>query len=215
MIFYSVHAFATVKFAKLWNILSYNGHYDKLLYLVEPQFRLVNRSEVLEQFLYNTGLGYPLNPALQVWVGQTFSNFAGSNELVEDVSLNDVTEYRLWQQTFWQQPQKWGQISVRTRLEERYSLEYSPWALRLRERPSIIFDLTEHQSLVLQDELFINVKQVSWVQTKTLDQNRVSIGIMQKLNQHLSFTLSYFNQYIFRTPGESNDGLSINILIQT
>jgi hypothetical protein len=211
---HATKAFAAVKYDKLWGVFSYIGHYERLLYSVEPQLRLVNRSEVLEQFLYNTGLGYQLNPELQVWLGQTFSNFAGSNELAEDVAINDVTEYRLWQQTFWRHSQKWGEIQFRTRLEERYSLEYSPWSLRLRPRPGIIFNLTEHQALVILDELFLNLKQVSWVETKTLDQNRISFGIMQRLNATTSFTISYFNQTIFRNPTQSNDGVLINILIQ-
>lgn len=208
----SVHA--TIKYSKLWGLLTYNSHYGKLLYLVEPQLRFVNHSEVFEQFLYNTGLGYALNPELQVWFGQTFSNFAGNNEITEDVAANDVTEYRLWQQSLWQQEQKFGQIQLRTRLEERYSLENRPWSLRLRTRPSLRFDLTEHQAIVLFDELFINLKQVDWVQTNTLDQNRIALGILQRLNTNSSFTVSYFNQYIFRTPPASNHGILINLLYQ-
>ena len=205
---------ATIKYSKLWGLLSYNGHYGALLYLVEPQLRLVNHSEVLEQFLNNTGFGYALNPELQVWLGQTFANFAGNNEVTEDVANNDSTEYRLWQQMLWQHEQKFGQIQVRTRLEERYSLENAPWSLRLRSRPSLRLDLSEHHAIVIFDELFINLKQVDWVVTNTLDQNRLAIGVLQRLNPNTSFTVSYFNQYIFRTPAESNHGIIINVIFQ-
>jgi hypothetical protein len=205
----------TLQFSKLWTILSYNGRYDKILYLVEPQLRFANVQNAYDQFLYNTGIGTPLNPQLQVWIGQTVSNFSANNAAIEDVVATSTTEYRLWQQMSYFYPSSSSLFfNLRTRIEERYSLEFSPWAIRLRERPTLQIPLTEHQLFYISDEIFFNLKSVAWAPTKTLDQNRFFIGITQVLNQKTQFTITYMNQYITKIIPENNHGMMITINLQ-
>ena len=205
----------TLHFSKLWTVLSYNGNYDKLLYLVEPQMRFANVQGAFDQLLYNTGIGTSLNNQLQVWMGQTISNFSSNNAAIEDVVGADSTEYRLWQQLSYFYPSSTSLFfNLRSRIEERYSLEFAPWAIRIRERPTWQIPLTEHQLLFISDEIFFNLKSVAWVPTQTLDQNRFFIGITQILDKKTRFTVTYMNQYITKVIPENNHGIMINISIQ-
>jgi hypothetical protein len=205
----------SISYSKQWTVLSYFGHYDKLLYYVEPQLRLANVKGTYEQFLYNTGIGTAINQNWQLWIGQTISDFSSTGAKAEDVVGRDNAEYRLWQQiSFFYPSSAVLAFDLRSRIEERYSLEFAPWALRLRERPTLFIPLTEHQSIYISDELFFNLKSVAWVPTKTLDQNRLYLGVMQKLNQNSRFTVSYLNQYINKITPEKNHGIVISLVFQ-
>lgn len=199
---------------KLWELVTYTGQYKAFLYQIEPQIRLINRSEAYEQFLINLGGGVNVTPTLQFWLGQTFSNVASSNTIAEDVTPRSLNEYRNWQQFFWTNIHHSNTIALRSRLEERYSFENDPWAIRLRERGYWTIPFTTRQSLVLSDELFLNLKLVPWVTTKTLDQNRAFIGILQHVSSNASFTISYMNQYIFKSTPENNHAIVLNIFIK-
>lgn len=198
-------------FDKLWGLVSYTGQYHDYSYLIEPQLRLVNQQDGYEQFLVNAGGGTPVATNLQFWIGQTYTNFSPYNNMTEDVAANDLNEYRLWQQFLWTIPK--ASIVLKSRLEERYSFENSPWAVRFRERGYWIKDINHGYSLLLSDEAFINLKVVSWVPTKTFDQNRAYIGILKKMTSSLSFSISYMNQLIFRSPLENNQGIVLNFFI--
>ncbi|HVT62902.1 MAG TPA: hypothetical protein VHD33_05380, partial [Legionellaceae bacterium] len=71
--------FAVKGFEKFWGLVTYTNHYQDVLFLVEPQIRLVNIGDGYEQFLLNTGAGKAFAPQLQLWVGQTISNFSPYN----------------------------------------------------------------------------------------------------------------------------------------
>lgn len=212
--FFSSLLYSKDSYDKLWELVTYTGQYKTFLYQVEPQIRLINRSDAYEQFLINLGGGRNVTPTLQFWLGQTFSNVASSNTVAEDVTRSSVNEYRNWQQLFWTEIYHSNTIALRSRLEERYSFENSPWAVRLRERGYWTIPFTTRQSLVLSDELFVNLKLVPWVTTKTIDQNRAFIGILQNVSPNASFSISYMNQYIFKNAPESNHAVVLNIFIK-
>ena len=198
---------------KLWELVTYTGKYKQFLYQVEPQIRLINRPNAYEQFLANISGGMNVTPNLQFWLGQTFASTSLGNTAAEDISRKALNEYRNWQQFFWTTTYHANTIALRSRLEERYSLEEAPWAIRLRERGFWTMPVTKRQSLVLSDELFLNLKLVPWITTKTLDQNRAYIGILQNLTANTAFTISYMNQYLFKSRPESYHAIVLNIFI--
>lgn len=200
-------------FGKFWGLITYTSKYNKIYYMIEPQIRLVYRNKPYEQSLLNAGGGIDIAPKLQFWLGQTITNFSASNTLTEDVGGNDLNEYRVWQQLLSTNIYKTGSIVFRSRLEERKSLENNPWAVRFRERSYWTIQLTNNQSLVLSDEFFININKVPWVVTKTFDQNRAYIGILQKITPTTNFSISYMNQYLSRSPIEINHGIVLNIFV--
>lgn len=200
-------------FGKFWGLITYNANYQKFYYMLEPQIRLVYRNEPYEQFMLNAGGGIDIASKLQLWLGQTISNFSPYNNVTEDVASNDLNEYRLWQQLLWTDIYSTGSVVFRSRLEERKSFNDTLWAARFRERGYWTIQFTNYQSLVLSDEFFINVKTVPWIVTKTFDQNRAYIGILQKMTPTTSFSISYMNQYLSRTPVEINHAVVLNIFV--
>lgn len=196
---------------KLWGLVSYTGQYQNYLYMIEPQLRLVNQQDGYEQFLLNAGGGIPIATNLQFWIGQTYANFSPYNSVTEDVAANDLNEYRLWQQFLWTIPRV--SIALKSRLEERYSFENAPWAVRFRERGYWTKAINHEYSLFISDEVFINLKAVSWIPTQTIDQNRAYVGILKKMTPSLSLSISYMNQHIFRSPPENNQGIVLNFFI--
>lgn len=196
---------------KLWSSASLFYQYKQWLYTVEPQIRLINRAGIYEQSLLNAGFGTTIRPQLQIWLGQTYSNYSTINNVSEDVGNTVTNEYRIWEQLLWRRPFS-DEFSSRLRLEERRAFEASGWAVRLRERAYWTIPLTETISLALNDEIFLNLKAVPWVSTATLDQNRLFIGIFYKFTPNIGLNISYMNQYIARNPVEINNGLILNLI---
>jgi hypothetical protein len=199
-------------YSKLWGLVSYFSREGELLYAVEPQLRLVDKPGVYEQLLLNAAIGTAIKPEWQVWLGQTYSNYSQLNNIDEDVSNQVLDEYRVWEQLLWHRP-FWDKYASRLRLEQRRAFENPTWAVRLRER--FYWTLPVHGALyfAINDELFVNLKTVSWVPTSTLDQNRFYIGGQYQLTPNMGLNMSYMNQYIAKTPAEVNNGLVINLIV--
>jgi len=198
-------------FTKLWGLASYFGKYEQLLYMVEPQIRLVDRAGTYEQSLLNAGIGTIIKPQLQIWLGQTYANYSDNNNVAEDVQNVVTNEYRIWEQLSWRRPFSDG-FASRIRLEQRRAFQSSEWAVRLRERAYWTIPLNERFSIALNDEIFLNLKSVPWVSTSTFDQNRLFVGIYYKLTPNIGLNVSYMNQYIAREPVEVNNGLMLNLI---
>jgi hypothetical protein len=97
-------------------------------------------------------------------------------------------------------------------LEERYPEFENNWSIRFRERIYWTIPLTDRQSLVMSDELLINVKRAPWITTQTIDQNRVFLGVQQKLTPTLFINLSYLNQFLTTPNREMNHGIFVNLI---
>lgn len=198
-------------YTKLWGLASYFGKYEQLLYMIEPQIRLVDSAGTYEQSLLNTGIGTIIKPQLQIWLGQTYANYSDNNNVAEDVKNAVINEYRIWEQIVWRRPFSDG-FASRLRLEQRHAFESAEWAVRLRERAYWTIPLNEKFSFALNDEIFLNLKSVPWVSTSTFDQNRLFVGIYYKLTPNTGLNVSYMNQYIAREPAEVNNGLMLNLI---
>lgn len=193
---WQINGFATQNFTKEWTLFTFNGHYDDFLFYVEPQLRLVNRTGVFEQFLFNIGGGKEVLPHIQFWLGNTATNYGLNNELVTDVTRGVDSEYRPWQQIILTDQNKFGSFLFRNRLEERHANDKGQWSARFRERTYWTIPLTHYQDIVISDEFFFNVKKAHWITTKTFDQNRVYFGIQQHVTKNFNFSVCYMNQYI-------------------
>ena len=192
---------------KFWSLITLTGNYGSFLYNVEPQLRLIEQNNTFNQFLTNAGGGYQVAPSWQCWLGQTIST------LSQDAGPGDLEEYRIWEQIIWQHAINSSLLSSRTRLEQRKSLYYATWANRLRERMLINISLSDHLSLALNDEILVNLNQVEWITTKTLDQNRAFIGLVQQLSPSTFISMGYMNQLIFTTTRQSDNVLVLNLQI--
>ena len=213
LISFSTIVTADTSFFKTWVLYTFNGKYDNLLYVVEPQFRMVNRNSGYQQFLFNTGIGTWVDDKWQLWIGQTIVNNDRANNITDDITNIISGEYRLWQQiNFVSNNTVLGDFLFRTRLEERYPEFANNWSIRFRERIYWTIPLTDRQSLVMSDELLINVKRAPWITTQTIDQNRVFLGVQQKLTPTLFINLSYLNQFLTTPNREMNHGIFVNLI---
>ncbi|NBX84571.1 MAG: DUF2490 domain-containing protein [Gammaproteobacteria bacterium] len=213
LIGFSTFASAHISYFKTWTLYTFNGQYDKLLYSVEPQFRMVDQNSGYQQFLFNTGLGTWLDDKWQLWLGQTIVNNNSANNITDDITNTISGEYRLWQQiNLVSNNTILGDFLFRTRLEERHPEFANNWSIRFRERMYWTISLTDRQSFVIGDEFFVNVKSAPWITTQTIDQNRVFLGIQQKSTPTLSINLSYLNQFLTTPIQEMNHGIFINLI---
>lgn len=201
-------------FSKLWGAATYFGRYNQLLYTIEPQIRLIDRSEKYDQSLLNAGIGTAITSPFQIWLGQTYVNYAKTNDVAEDVGNTVSNEYRIWEQLMWHRPFLDG-LASRSRLEQRHAFDSTNWAVRFRERAYWTMPLNDTLSFAVSDEVFINLNSVPWVATSTLDQNRIFIGFFYKMTSNLSLNVSYINQYINRHPQEYNNGVLLNFIVYT
>lgn len=192
---------------KLWSLLTLSGNYGTFVYNIEPQLRLIDQNNTFNQFLTNAGGGYQVAPSWQFWLGQTIST------LSQDAGPGDFEEYRMWEQIIWQHAFQSAQLTSRTRLEQRKSFYFPEWANRFRERILINIPLTEPLSLTLSNEILINLNQVDWITTKTLDQNRAFIGIVQNLSPSTSVSIGYMNQLLFTPIRQADNVLVLNLQI--
>jgi hypothetical protein len=205
------HGAYSKTYSKIWGSASYASKYKDLLYMAEPQVRVVDTSEKYEMSLLNAGIGKTIIPDLQLWFGQTYINYALRNNIEEDVNLT-TSEYRIWEQLLWRRPFN-DELASRTRLEQRRAFQSSNWALRLRERAYWTKPINDKYSFIVNDEVFLNLTYVPWVSTAFLDQNRGCIGLLFKISSDIGLAVSYMNQYIPRVPIEYNNAVVFNLMI--
>jgi len=183
-------SFAIQQINKQWSLFTLSGNYKELLYTIEPQLRLFDQQHGFQQFLANAGIGYKTTPNLQIWFGQTISFDS------QDAVPGSVEEYRIWQQVLYKHSFYSAQLISRTRIEERKSFFFPDWAYRFRERLLINKPIANNLSLVISDELFINMNKASWIITGRLDQNRAYLGLEQRLSPRSYLGVGYMSQYL-------------------
>ncbi len=189
---------------KMWSLLTLSGNYERIVYYIEPQLRLIYRDNLFQQFLANSGMGYKVVPNWQIWFGQTFS--ADS----QDAVAGSLDEYRLWQQITWQSSLPSVSIISRTRFEERKSLFFYDWSYRLRQKLLLNKPLTNNMSVVITNEIFFNTNKASWIITDRLDQNRAYLGVEQQMSEKTYLGVGYMNQYLSTPTPQSNHVIWIN-----
>lgn len=207
-ILFSSSVWAVEKSDEAWGSLTLMGKNDNWLTMIEPQYRVMSGdTPVNNQTLFNAGEGYQVSQQWQAWLGGTWATTS------QDTVNANHDEYRIWQQAVFTQAFGANTLTVRTRLEERKSMDFADWSYRLRSRPLLNIPITNPYSLVFSDEFFINLNEVSWVTTGTWDINRAYIGIARKFTQTFTASIGYLNQYVFTTPAQSDDVLAINFLV--
>lgn len=150
----------------------------------------------LDQNLTRIGLGYGIATDLVVYAGLVYDVFYTRS------MKNYNAEYRTWQQLSWgfyQQPTY--ELSLRTRMEQRFRQSASGTAWRIRELFEMTFpNLIHHTvSLVINDEIFLNINTLTWVSHHTFAQNRVLMAFEFPIAHGINLTVGYLNQYLRRS----------------
>ena len=186
---------------KSWSLVTLTGNYGSFLYNIEPQMRIFEQPNPFQQFLTNASGGYNVTPHWQLWLGQAVTTVS------QDAIPGSVDEVRIWQQAVWNKELPHIRFSSRTRVEERRSFGFSDWAFRFRERALLSIPLTEKIALEAADEVLLNLKHVQWLTTRTWDQNRASLAIVQQLSESCFISVGYMNQYLFIINNPQSDNV--------
>lgn len=181
-----------------------------LLYWLEAQGRFGNDATTLSQGILRPGLGYALNRHSSLWVGYAYV------PTMEPFTTSDQNEQRLWEQFQWTTDTAFGSFSSRSRLEQRFRSPGSDVGWRFRQKFTLShpLDAAPGFSLVLSEELFINVNRTAWT-NEGFNQNRLFVGFAHRWDEHTKTEIGYMNQFSNRdgAPNELHHILSLAVQI--
>lgn len=172
---------------------SATGEPSRLRYWLEAQARFDDDASHLQQDFLRPGLGYDLTPRVTIWAGYGWFD----TELQDG---RDFGEHRIWQQVTWSgaAPLAGFAPGTRTRLEQRLVEDAGDTGLRLRQLFRGQRPLAGPWSLVLQDEVFVNLNDTDAGTAAGFDQNRAFAGVAWQFAPLARLELGYLNQFIAR-----------------
>jgi hypothetical protein len=208
LLIFPLSGWAVQESNEAWSVLTLTGKEDKWIYMLEPQYRVMTGDTPVDnQTLINVGGGYQVSPNWQLWLGST----GATTE--QDTENSSHEEYRLWQQAFWSDKWQDNTFSMRSRLEERKSLDYEDLSYRFRDRLMANIPISDLYSLVFSYEFFINLNKVDWVTTGTWDSNRWYGGIWKKLSPSCQIGIGYLYQEVYTDELQSDNVLVLNLQV--
>lgn len=197
------------EYTKIWTSGNVTGSISKdqrWKYYLEPQLRLIDDHYKFHQANIYGGIYYQTTPALSFWVG-AFRRYETR------VDGSTYQEYRLWEQMVWEVLKSDAlTLSSRSRLEERKNFNRAAVANRLREKIKLELPIGQvaKYSVVLADEVFLQLNQPSWVVNRVFSQNRASIGIGVMINNATSCEVGYLNEFQYGAPNTMSNVLYLD-----
>jgi hypothetical protein len=188
---------------------SLNPDLSRWRWWLEGQGRFRESGGVPDQSIARTGLGYALGDHISVWLGHAY--IAG----FPDAGGTD-DEHRLWQQLSWSASRPWGDLSSRSRLEQRFleGVEEAGWRFRELVRFSRPVIEGGPLSYVAWDEVFIHLNTVGPSIQSGFDQNRGFAGFGYAFTKEARAELGYLNQFIStQALDRMNHILSLNLYL--
>lgn len=179
-------------------------HYD-----IINQGRFADNRSSLEQYFFRPSIYYQYNKKWSFWVGYDLIPTIPRN------SLNSFLEQRIWSQTQYAVKfAKYFELSSRTRLEMRWRQNRQDTAYRLRQRLDLSFIDFNHLGINIDifDELFLGLNNASWVTDRTLDQNRIFLGLIIPLRKNFALEVGYLNILRPRSPNNLMDNVFVAAL---
>ena len=177
------------------NLGSVDKRLDKWRWWVEGQGRFRDNASAADQGLARTALGYQLTDKATVWLGFGYvGNYPQGRK--------NFDEYRIWQQFMISDNPSFGDVTSRTRLEQRIFENISPVEWRLRQLVRYSHPIYEGSSLslVLWDEGFVRMNSPTLTTPFGYDQNRGFAGFGYTFSKQLRVEIGYMNQhFLFRT----------------
>jgi hypothetical protein len=159
--------------------------------------RWLDNSTDFNQFILHALLGYKFNEHLSFYQGYAWSTL---------YIPNFRREQRPYQELIISHDVNKISFEHRFRFEERFLQSIEGISLRGRYRLKGIYPLDKNEkwSLVLFDELFLNLNSHFDGPQAGIDQNRVYAGINHKFNENISADLGYQLQQLKKSSFQSN-----------
>lgn len=150
-------------------------------------------------------LGWQATEGWSLWAGYGYT----------PVYDPDRDENRVFEQSQYERTIGPFRASHRARLEQRFLEHESEASWRLRNQVRLAYPLPRWPSwsLVLADELFVNLNSVDGGPESGFDQNRLFLGVSHQLTPHVRVEVDYLNQAVHRSPGKE-DILRHNAVLQ-
>lgn len=145
------------------------------------------RTDAHFQSLIRPGLAFDLAPGLSAWAGYTYVPLwvpVGPNHHQQDV----------WQQLQYGAHLDAVNVTLRARLEERFSDAADGTDLRLRTLARVGYQATSSLELALWDEGFVGLGDVAWAPSGFAE-NRAFVGPAWHLGGQ-RIEVGYMNQYV-------------------
>lgn len=181
----------------IWLGLSLQGNLADtgLNWSAELQPRWREEGDKLNQLIIRPALFYKFDKKSSVWLGyeKVVNHPAGKPTFDEN---------RIWQQySYTFDPINTVTLQNRTRLEERRVDGGRETSLRLRQMLKAYKPLESNPkfSLILSDELFLNLNDTDWGARSGFDQNRLFLGAGYVFNPMVKLEAGYLNQYVNST----------------
>lgn len=171
-----------------------------LVYFAELQPRFGDGVSRLDQLLLRGAMGWKLSPAATLYQGY-------AHIVVPVEGGRDVNEERSFQQLSWTLGKPWGgELSSRTRLEQRWRSDGDDMGWRLREMLRYEKPLRADSDAVnalVYAEGFVALNDTDWGARGGFDQLRTFLGVELGLPGASTAELGYLNQVINQAGGNS------------
>jgi hypothetical protein len=192
---------ATSEDKQFWlNLTSMGSIKGDLVYFAEIQPRVGDGVSRIDQALFRGALGWKLSPAVTLYQG-----FA--HVVVPVDGGQDVNEERGFQQLNWTMGKPWGgELSSRTRLEQRWRSDGDDMGWRLREMLRYEKPLragSEALNALVYAEVFVALNDTDWGARGGFDQLRSFIGAELGLPGASTLEVGYLNQLINQRGGDT------------
>ena len=182
------------------NLTSMGSIKDDLVYFAEIQPRVGDGISRIDQALFRGAIGWKFSPSVTLYQG-----FAHIVVPVE--SGKDVNEERSFQQINWTLGKPWaGELSTRTRLEQRWRSDGDDMGWRLREMLRYEKPLnpgSDALNALVYAEGFVALNDTDWGVRGGFDQLRSFIGAEVGLPGASTLEVGYLNQVINQRGGDT------------
>lgn len=192
---------ATSEDEQFWlNLTAMGSIKDEIVYFAEVQPRVGDGVSRIDQALFRGALGWKFSPSLTLYQG-----FA--HVVVPVEGGKDVNEERSFQQVSWVMGKPWdGELSSRTRLEQRWRSNGDDIGWRLREMLRYEKPLKANSDAVnalVYAEGFVALNDTDWGARSGFDQLRSFVGAELGLPGASTLEVGYLNQLINQRAGDT------------
>ncbi|EQB16003.1 DUF2490 domain-containing protein [Sphingobium lactosutens] len=182
------------------NLTSMGSIKDDLVYFAEIQPRVGDGVSRIDQALFRGAIGWKFSPSVTFYQG--FAHIAAPVE-----GGKDVNEERSFQQLNWTLGKPWaGELSSRTRLEQRWRSDGNDMGWRLREMLRYEKPLEPNSdalNALVYAEGFVALNDTDWGARDGFDQLRSFIGAEVGLPGASTLEVGYLNQIINQRGGNT------------